>query len=84
MTFNMWHTGESVEDGQNKVAKHIKRVNPDVVAMQEAHNDNTFQMVMDILGGGWAVVRLHWIFCACQIDKNQCPNCHTTPNDDTF
>ena len=34
MTFNIWQSGANVENGQQKIAKHILMVNPDVVALQ--------------------------------------------------
>ncbi len=56
MTFNTWRMGTMVNNGQEKVAKHIKAVDPDLVALQEAHKDNEFHMVQSLLGHGWTTV----------------------------
>jgi len=34
MTFNLWVSGANVKDGLGKIAKHINKVNPDIVALQ--------------------------------------------------
>jgi len=34
LTFNTWLGGASVEDGFSKIAKHIKRIDPDIVGLQ--------------------------------------------------
>lgn len=34
MTMNIWNSGAHVKDGLYKVAKHIKLLNPDIVALQ--------------------------------------------------
>ncbi len=34
MTFNIWLSGQEVTDGLQKIAKHIKLVDADVVALQ--------------------------------------------------
>ncbi|KAH7703873.1 Protein F14F9.5 [Aphelenchoides avenae] len=52
MTFNIWLSGASVENGVEKIAKHIKQVNPDVVALQEVYPD-ALGNIMVALGPGW-------------------------------
>lgn len=34
MTFNIWVSGTNVENGTEKIANHIKWVNPDVIGLQ--------------------------------------------------
>ena len=34
MTFNIWNSGANVEDGLYKIAKHIRIIDPDIVALQ--------------------------------------------------
>jgi hypothetical protein len=34
MTFNIWKNGSQVENGLAKIVKHIKFINPDIVAIQ--------------------------------------------------
>lgn len=34
MTFNIWLSGSNVENGTQKIAAHIKWMNPDIVALQ--------------------------------------------------
>jgi hypothetical protein len=34
MTFNTWHYGTMVENGLQKIAKHINRLSPDIVSFQ--------------------------------------------------
>ncbi|KIH48571.1 hypothetical protein ANCDUO_21358, partial [Ancylostoma duodenale] len=34
MSFNVWVSGKSVYNGLQKIARHIKKVRPDIVAMQ--------------------------------------------------
>lgn len=34
MTFNTWISGDNVENGMTKIVKHIKWINPDIVALQ--------------------------------------------------
>lgn len=34
MTFNIWKSGTEVENGLYKVAKHIRIIDPDIVALQ--------------------------------------------------
>jgi endonuclease/exonuclease/phosphatase family metal-dependent hydrolase len=50
MTFNTWVFGEHVNDGLNKIAKHIKLVDPDIVALQEVQTKEAFENLVEILG----------------------------------
>ena len=34
MTFNIWRSGTQVQNGLYKVAKHVRIVDPDIVALQ--------------------------------------------------
>lgn len=40
MTFNLWVSGTNVQNGLQKVAKHIKSVDADIVALQEFQGAN--------------------------------------------
>ena len=39
MTFNIWGSGMNVKDGLEKIAKHIAKVDPDIVALQVRENE---------------------------------------------
>uniref|UniRef100_A0AC34G2A0 Endonuclease/exonuclease/phosphatase domain-containing protein n=1 Tax=Panagrolaimus sp. ES5 TaxID=591445 RepID=A0AC34G2A0_9BILA len=54
MTFNTWIFGEHVIDGLNKIAKHIKLVEPDIVALQEVQTREAFEKLLEILGPDWS------------------------------
>ncbi|VDM66144.1 unnamed protein product [Strongylus vulgaris] len=53
MTFNTWNSGVHVEDGLNKIAKHIMLVNPDVVALQEVQKQDVLPTLLSYLGIPW-------------------------------
>ncbi|VDM66681.1 unnamed protein product [Strongylus vulgaris] len=36
MSFNVWASGKSVHNGLEKIARHVKFVRPDIVAMQSS------------------------------------------------
>lgn len=55
MTFNIWQSGKNVENGQQKIAKHILMVNPDVVALQETYPNATRNFTL-MLGHPWVAV----------------------------
>ncbi|PIC25906.1 hypothetical protein B9Z55_018655 [Caenorhabditis nigoni] len=55
MTFNIWQSGKNVENGQQKIAKHILMVNPDIVALQETYANVTKNLTM-MLGHPWVAV----------------------------
>ncbi|CAI2353682.1 unnamed protein product [Caenorhabditis sp. 36 PRJEB53466] len=55
MTFNIWQSGVNVENGQQKIAKHILMVNPDVVALQEVYANVTRNLTL-MLGHPWVAV----------------------------
>ncbi|EFP05876.1 hypothetical protein CRE_27203 [Caenorhabditis remanei] len=55
MTFNIWQSGANVENGQQKIAKHILMVNPDVVALQEVYANVTRNLTL-MLGHPWVAV----------------------------
>lgn len=47
MTFNTWIHGRNVNNGLEKIAKHIKAVNPDVVVLQVKQlNDYTKKILL--------------------------------------
>jgi endonuclease/exonuclease/phosphatase family metal-dependent hydrolase len=54
MSFNTWMFGEMVNDGLNKIAKHIKLVEPDIVALQEVLTHEKFEKLLQILGPQWS------------------------------
>uniref|UniRef100_A0A8R1DNZ0 Endo/exonuclease/phosphatase domain-containing protein n=1 Tax=Caenorhabditis japonica TaxID=281687 RepID=A0A8R1DNZ0_CAEJA len=55
MTFNIWQSGANVENGQQKIAKHILMINPDIVALQEVYANVTRNLTM-MLGHPWVAV----------------------------
>uniref|UniRef100_A0A915I9Z5 Endonuclease/exonuclease/phosphatase domain-containing protein n=1 Tax=Romanomermis culicivorax TaxID=13658 RepID=A0A915I9Z5_ROMCU len=56
MTFNTWNTGAHVRDGLYKIAKHIRYVYPDIVAIQEFHYATDVPEVLKLLGPEWSGV----------------------------
>ena len=34
LSFNLWYSGDKVENGIQKIVKHIKAINPDIAALQ--------------------------------------------------
>uniref|UniRef100_A0A914DYQ2 Endonuclease/exonuclease/phosphatase domain-containing protein n=1 Tax=Acrobeloides nanus TaxID=290746 RepID=A0A914DYQ2_9BILA len=53
MTFNIWLSGGSVEDGQYKIAKHIKIINPDIVALEEVESEEHVKNITAKIGPEW-------------------------------
>ncbi|GMR40258.1 hypothetical protein PMAYCL1PPCAC_10453 [Pristionchus mayeri] len=53
MTFNIWLSGAEVKDGIEKIAKQIREVNPDIVALQEVEAPDVITNITEILGAGW-------------------------------
>ncbi|KAK6045825.1 hypothetical protein COOONC_16670 [Cooperia oncophora] len=53
MTFNTWMSGSRVNDGLQKIAKHILLVNPDIVALQEVQHDYDIGNLTQMLGKPW-------------------------------
>ncbi|CAD5231507.1 unnamed protein product [Bursaphelenchus xylophilus] len=53
MSFNLWFNGHMVKDGLQKIAKHIKKVDPDVVALQEIQTVYELDELLDLLGPDW-------------------------------
>ncbi|KAL7080566.1 hypothetical protein ACQ4LE_000295 [Meloidogyne hapla] len=49
MTFNIWVSGANVKDGLEKIAKHIKKVDPDIVALQEVRTLETAEKLIELL-----------------------------------
>ncbi|CAK5122072.1 unnamed protein product [Meloidogyne enterolobii] len=49
MTFNLWVSGANVKDGLEKIAKHINKVNPDIVALQEVRTLETAEKLIELL-----------------------------------
>ncbi|KAH7700135.1 Protein F14F9.5 [Aphelenchoides avenae] len=56
MSFNIWVSGENVQDGLYKVAKHIRLVDPDIVALQEVMTAEVFTNLTRLLGPQWTGV----------------------------
>ncbi|CAD5225329.1 unnamed protein product [Bursaphelenchus okinawaensis] len=50
MSFNIWLSGDSVENGLYKIAKHIRLVNPDIVAIQELKTGEVLSKLLTELG----------------------------------
>uniref|UniRef100_A0A1I7X850 Endo/exonuclease/phosphatase domain-containing protein n=1 Tax=Heterorhabditis bacteriophora TaxID=37862 RepID=A0A1I7X850_HETBA len=57
MTFNVWKSGTSVENGILKIEKHIKAVDPDVVAIQEITDEPGLYKIKTLLGEEWSWTR---------------------------
>ncbi|CAL2042599.1 unnamed protein product [Caenorhabditis brenneri] len=55
MTYNGWHSGSHVNDGERKILKHIASVNPDVILLQETQGEFAKQLVKK-LGSSWVGV----------------------------
>uniref|UniRef100_A0A914X0I3 Endonuclease/exonuclease/phosphatase domain-containing protein n=1 Tax=Plectus sambesii TaxID=2011161 RepID=A0A914X0I3_9BILA len=53
LTFNIWNSGQNVQDGLLKIAKHIKLVDPDIVALQEVEDKSHFDSIVTSLGAPW-------------------------------
>ncbi|WKY13263.1 hypothetical protein Q1695_004240 [Nippostrongylus brasiliensis] len=53
MTFNIWLSGASVHNGLHKIAKHIRLVNPDIVALQEVEDVYVIGNLTEMLGEPW-------------------------------
>uniref|UniRef100_A0A914CM45 Endonuclease/exonuclease/phosphatase domain-containing protein n=1 Tax=Acrobeloides nanus TaxID=290746 RepID=A0A914CM45_9BILA len=53
MTFNIWRDGTQVENGLAKIVKHIKFINPDIVAIQELKKPETLKNITNLLGPDW-------------------------------
>uniref|UniRef100_A0A914D7C3 Endonuclease/exonuclease/phosphatase domain-containing protein n=1 Tax=Acrobeloides nanus TaxID=290746 RepID=A0A914D7C3_9BILA len=53
MTFNIWKDGTQVENGLAKIVKHIKFINPDIVAIQELKHQETLENITNLLGSEW-------------------------------
>nr|WGC84588.1 extracellular nuclease 1 [Bursaphelenchus xylophilus] len=49
MTFNTWQSGANVDDGINKIAKHILQNDPDIVGVQEIGSREKIQEMADAL-----------------------------------
>uniref|UniRef100_A0A914QLB2 Endonuclease/exonuclease/phosphatase domain-containing protein n=1 Tax=Panagrolaimus davidi TaxID=227884 RepID=A0A914QLB2_9BILA len=56
LTFNIWLSGEKIENGIYKIAKHIKLLQPDIVALQEVQTSEIFQEILQQLGPEWSGV----------------------------
>jgi endonuclease/exonuclease/phosphatase family metal-dependent hydrolase len=59
MTFNIWGSGINVKDGLEKIAKHIAKVDPDIVALQEVRTLETAESLIEILGSSKWQYRQH-------------------------
>ncbi|KAI1697643.1 endonuclease/Exonuclease/phosphatase family domain-containing protein [Ditylenchus destructor] len=49
ISFNTWHTGRSVNNGLEKLVKHIKYLNPDIAALQDEVVDIYFGFGAQVL-----------------------------------
>lgn len=56
MTFNLWHSGDEVKNGLEKIAKHILHVNPDIVALQEVMSKEHLNNLTALMGPEWSAV----------------------------
>jgi endonuclease/exonuclease/phosphatase family metal-dependent hydrolase len=56
MTFNTWLFGGAVNDGLYKLSKHIKLIQPDIVALQEVQTQAGFAELLEKLGPEWSGV----------------------------
>lgn len=54
MSFNIWMSGSQVDDGLKKIAKHIRLVAPDIVALQEVDTPLILRNLTESLGEGWS------------------------------
>ncbi|KHJ79859.1 hypothetical protein OESDEN_20481 [Oesophagostomum dentatum] len=83
MTFNIWNSGSHVQNGLQKVAKHILLVDPDVVALQEVQRQDVLPVILSNLGKSWtgitgeesypdvAILTKHEILAQTQIETNR-------------
>uniref|UniRef100_A0A0R3RMU1 Endo/exonuclease/phosphatase domain-containing protein n=1 Tax=Elaeophora elaphi TaxID=1147741 RepID=A0A0R3RMU1_9BILA len=53
MTFNTWISGDNVLGGMLKIVKHIKLIDPDIVALQEVQDSDRLNYLIKELGDGW-------------------------------
>ncbi|KAH7697095.1 Protein F14F9.5, partial [Aphelenchoides avenae] len=53
MTFNIWISGANVRDGLYKIAKHIRILDPDIVALQETESGAVATNLTRLLGPKW-------------------------------
>ncbi|VDP16145.1 unnamed protein product [Onchocerca flexuosa] len=53
MTFNTWVSGNNVENGIIKIADHIKRIDPDVAALQEVRDRECLSHLLAAMGEKW-------------------------------
>uniref|UniRef100_A0A7E4UY11 Endo/exonuclease/phosphatase domain-containing protein n=1 Tax=Panagrellus redivivus TaxID=6233 RepID=A0A7E4UY11_PANRE len=53
MTFNIWNSGANVDRGLYKIAKHIRIVDADVIAIQEVQYNWTMSNLLSRLGPGY-------------------------------
>ncbi|EYC21770.1 hypothetical protein Y032_0018g3521 [Ancylostoma ceylanicum] len=58
MSFNVWTSGKSVYNGLQKIARHIKKVRPDIVAMQEISDEAGLDYIVTDLADNW-----NWVRC---------------------
>ncbi|KAI1701701.1 endonuclease/Exonuclease/phosphatase family domain-containing protein [Ditylenchus destructor] len=56
ISFNTWLTGRSVNNGLEKVVKHIKYLNPDIAALQEVHPFDIVKNITSLLGKPWIAI----------------------------
>ncbi|KAI1723721.1 endonuclease/Exonuclease/phosphatase family domain-containing protein [Ditylenchus destructor] len=56
LTFNIWLSGRRVENGLEKIAKHIRQINPDIVSLQEVETPDVMNNITEMLGHPWNAV----------------------------
>ncbi|KAH7723950.1 Protein F14F9.5 [Aphelenchoides avenae] len=56
MSFNLWYSGKKVENGIEKIAKHIRIIDPDIVGLQEVHPEVVANLT-ELLGRQWSAVQ---------------------------
>lgn len=45
MSFNTWNSGNNVDQGLLKIARHIEINNPDIVGLQEMYDDKIDELL---------------------------------------
>lgn len=56
MTFNIWFNGKKVDNGINKIAKHINTINPDVACLQEVATLHCLDKTLEAVGETWSAI----------------------------
>ncbi|CAJ0574208.1 unnamed protein product, partial [Mesorhabditis spiculigera] len=56
VSFNTWQMGLHVEEGMEKLAKHILALEPDIVSLQEVQTPESAQNLTSLLPEGWTII----------------------------